>query len=87
MAGFDRLRGSKSRMVGTMVVPFKTNDEAGPVIASNTRTIGVNPSMAGRACPFPEFDDPKSAGDSMISLMTTEEGGAEVTLPRCFCRY
>ena len=43
--------------------------------------------MAGEACPFPESDNPKSVGDSMVSLMTTKEGGTEVTLPRRFCRY
>ena len=43
--------------------------------------------MAGRVCPFPESDDFRSTGDSMISLMTTKEGGTEVTLPRHFYRY
>lgn len=43
--------------------------------------------MAGGACPFPKSDDPESVGDSMISSMTTEEGGTKVTLPRHFCRY
>ena len=50
----------------------------------NARTRGVNPLMAGRVCPFLKSDDPRSVGDSMISSMTTEDGGAEVTLPRCF---
>ena len=36
--------------------------------------------MAGRACPFTGFDDPRSASDSMISSITTEEGGVEVAL-------
>ena len=40
--------------------------------------------MAGRGCPFLESDDPESSGDSMISSITTEERGAEVTLPRHF---
>ena len=53
----------------------------------NVRTRGVNPLMAGRVCPFAKSDDPESAGDSMISSMNTEERGAEVTLPRRFCRY
>ena len=43
--------------------------------------------MAGEACPFPKSDNFESTGDSMISSMTTEEGGAKVTLPRHFCRY
>ena len=55
--------------------------------AGNVRTRGVNPLMVGEACLFPEFDDPEYAGDSIISLMTTEEGGAKVTLPRHFYRY
>ena len=43
--------------------------------------------MTGGACLFPESDNPESASDSMISSMTTEEGGAKVTLPRHFYRY
>ena len=43
--------------------------------------------MAGEACPFPESDNPKSASDSMISSMTTEEGGTKVTLPKRFSKY
>ena len=55
--------------------------------AGNARTIGANPPMIGRTCPIPEFDDLRSAGDSMISSMVTEKGGVEVTLPRHFYRY
>ena len=55
--------------------------------AGNARTRGVNPSMAGRACLFLESDDPESASDSMISSMTTKEGGTKVTLPRHFNKY
>ena len=73
-ASFGKIRGSKPRMVGTMVVPSRTGDEAGPTSVGNARTREVNPSMAGGACPFPKFDDPESVGDSMISSMTTEEG-------------
>ena len=43
--------------------------------------------MVGGACHFPKSYNSESAGDSMISSMTIEEGGAEVTLPRNFCRY
>jgi len=43
--------------------------------------------MAGGVFLFLEFDNSRSAGDSMISSMKTEEGGAEVTLPRHFYRY
>ena len=43
--------------------------------------------MASEAYPFPKSNDPKSAGDSMISSMTTEEGGAKVALLRHFCKY
>ena len=43
--------------------------------------------MVGRIFPFPEFDNSRSVDDSMISSMTTKKGGAEVTLPRRFCRY
>ena len=85
--GFDRIKGSKPWIAGTMEIPSCTDDEAGSATAGNARTRGVNPSMAGRVCPFPEFDDPESVSDSMISLMTTEEVGAEVTLPKHFCRY
>ena len=86
-AGFGRIRGSKPQMTGTMAIPSWTDDEAGPTTVGNVRTRGVNPSMASGACPFSEFDDFESAGDSMISLMTTEEGGIEVTFPRRFCKY
>ena len=86
-ASFSRIKGSKLQMVGTMVVPSWTDDEAGPTTAINARTRGVNPLMVGGACLFPESDDLKSVGDSMISLMTTEEGGTEVTLPRRFSKY
>ena len=43
--------------------------------------------MVGGVCPFPESDDFRSAGDSTISSMTTEDRGIEVTLPRHFYRY
>ena len=70
-----------------MVVPSYTDDGAGPVIAGSARTRGMNPLMAGGACLFLKSNDPGSIGDSMISSMTTEEGGVEVTWPRCFYRY
>ena len=86
-AGFGRIRGSKPQIAGTMVVPFCTNDETGLAIAGNARTRGVNPLMACGACPFSKSDGPESTGDSMISSMTTEEGGTEVVLPRHFSKY
>ena len=43
--------------------------------------------MVGGVCPFPKSDDFKSAGDSTISSMTTEDRGIEVTLLRHFYRY
>ena len=43
--------------------------------------------MVGEACLFPESNDLESAGNFMISSMTTKEGGAEVALPRHFYRY
>ena len=49
------------------------------MIADNVRTRGVNPPMVGRVCPFPEFVNLESVGDSMISLMTIKEEGAEAT--------
>ena len=55
--------------------------------AGNARTRGVNPSIASGACLFPESGDFESAGDSMISLMTTEEGGTKVILRRRFSKY
>ena len=48
------------------------------MIASNARTR-VNPSMVGEVCLFFESNDPKFAGYSTVSLMTTKEGGAKVT--------
>ena len=69
------------------MVPSYTDDEAGSTTTGNARTQGVNPSMAGRACPFSKSDNPDSTCDSLISSMTTEEGSAEVTLPRHFYRY
>jgi len=55
--GFGRIRGSNPRIVGTLEVPSCTNDEAGSMTTGNARTRGVNPSMAGGACPFLESDD------------------------------
>ena len=69
--GFGKIRGSKPRIVGAMAVPFWTDDEAGPMTIGKARTRGVNPSMAGKTCPFPKSDDPESASDSTISSMTT----------------
>ena len=84
---FGKLRGSKPYIAGTMAVPTWTDDDAGPTTIGNARTRGVNPLMAGGACPFPESDNFESTGDSMIFLITTKEGGAKVILPRHFCRY
>ena len=81
-ASFRRIRGLKPQIVGMMVVPSCTDDKVGSTTVGNARTRGMNPLMAGGACPFPRFDYLESAGDSTISLMTTEERGAEVTLPR-----
>ena len=47
----------------------------------------MNPSIAGEAYLFPESGDSKFVGDYMISSMTIEEGGTEVTLPRQFSKY
>ena len=62
-----------------MAVPSCIDDGAGPMTVGNARTSGANPSMAGEVFLFPESDDPKSSGDSTISLMTIEEGGAGAT--------
>ena len=43
--------------------------------------------MVGGVFLFLESDNSGSAGDSMIFSMTTDKGGAEVTLPRRFYRY
>ena len=86
-AGFIKIRGLNPWIVGKMAIPSCINDVASSTTTSNARTRGVNPSMAGGACPFPKFDDLWSIGDSTISSMTTEEKGAEVTLPSHFCRY
>ena len=43
--------------------------------------------MAGEACLFPKSDDPRSTGDFVISSMTTEEEGAEITFLRHFYKY
>ena len=86
-AGFGKIRGSKPWIAGIMVVLARTDDETSLVTAGNARNRGVNPPMAGGAYPFPESDDLGSIGDSMISSITTEEGCAEVTWPRSFCRY
>ena len=86
-ASFGKIRGSKPWIVGMMAPPSCTDDEASLVITGNARTRGANPSMAGRTCPFPKFDDLGSASVSMISSMTTEEGETEVTLQRCLSKY
>ena len=70
-----------------MVVPSRTDDEAGLVTAGNAKTRGTNPPMVGRTCPFPKFDDPGSVSVSPISSMTIEEEGSEATWPRCFSKY
>ena len=85
--GFGRIRGSKPHIGGAMAAPSYTIDEVGPVTTDNSRTRRVNPSMVGETFPFPESDDPESTGISMISLMTIEEEGAEVTWPRRFSKY
>ena len=43
--------------------------------------------MAGGVCLFFESDDLRSVGDSIISSMTTEEGGDGVIWPRRFSKY
>ena len=85
--GFGRIRGSKPQIAGRIAVPSCIDDEVGSTTASNARTKGVNPPMASGACPFSKFDNLKSAGYSMISSITSEEGGAKETLPRHFCKY
>ena len=64
-----------------MAIPSWTGDDASPTTTGNARTRGGNPSMAGGACLFLESDNFESAGDSMISSMTSKEGGAEVIFP------
>ena len=78
--GLDKIRGSKPRIAGTIMVPSWTNDEVGLVITSNAWTRGVNPSMACGACPFLKSDDSGSVGDSMISSITTKKGGQGVSV-------
>ena len=85
--GFSKIRGLKPRITRTMTAPTYIDDEAGPVIACNARTRGANPSMVGGTCPFLKSDDPRFAGVSTISSMTTEEEGAKVTWPRRFSKY
>ena len=86
-ASFGKIRGSKPWIMGTMVVPSYIEGEAGPMTVGNARTRGVNPSMAGGTRPFFESDDLRFMGVSKISSMTTKEGGAEATWPRCFSKY
>ena len=43
--------------------------------------------MAAGLFPFPGFNDPGSAGDSIISSITIEDRDAEVALPRRFSKY
>ena len=57
---------------GTILTPLPTMARSNPQIV---RTRGVNPSMVGRACPFPKSDDLRPIGISMISSMTTKEEG------------
>ena len=70
-----------------MAAPTYIDDEVDPVTTCNARTRGSNPSMAGRTCPFPKSDDPRSTDVSTISSMTAEEESAKVTWPRCFSKY
>ena len=86
-AGFGKIRELKPQIAGTIAIPSWNDDEASPATAGKARTRGVNPSMVGRIFPFPKSDNSRSVDDSMISSMTTKEGGAEVNLPRRFCRY
>ena len=76
---FGKIRGLKPRIVGTMGVPFCTNDEASPMTTGNAKTRGTSPLVVGRTCPFPESDNPRSIGVSPISSMTIEEEGVEAT--------
>ena len=48
----------------------------------NAKTKGVKPSMAGMVCPFFGAGTLESAGDSIISSIMTEVGGAGVLIPR-----
>ena len=66
-ADFGKIRGLNPRIARTMAVLSCNDNEAGLATVDSARTRWVNPSMAGKACPFPEFDDPGSAGISMIS--------------------
>ena len=80
--GFGLTNGSKPRMVRTSGVPFQTNPGDGSAIIGKDKIIEAKPSMVGMAYPFFRPGTPKSTGDSIISSITTEVGGAGIHIPR-----
>ena len=74
-------------MVGTTGLPFWINLGDGSTTASNAKTKGVKPLMAGMACPFIGASASKSIGDSVISSITTKVGGAGGILHKHSCKY
>ena len=74
-------------MAGMTGVPFWINLRDASTIASNAKTKGVKPLMAGMACPFIGASTPESIGNSVISSITTEVSGAEGILHKRSCKY
>ena len=85
--GFDRIRGSKPRIAWTTGVPFLVNPGDDSMTASNAKTRGVKPSMAGMAYPFFGDGISESTGDFVISLITTKAQGARGILHKRSCKY
>ena len=90
--GFGKTRGLKPRIAGMIVVPFRKNPGDGLAILGKDNIEGAKPSIAGRVCSFFGADTPDSTGDSIISLITTQVGGASIlilggTLQRHSCKY
>lgn len=56
-------------------------------IVGNAKTKGAKPSTAGMVCPLSKAGAPESISDSVISLITTEVGGARGILHRCSSKY
>ena len=74
-------------MVRMKKVPFWINPGYGFVTTSNAKTRGVKPLMAGMVCPFSGAGTLESTGDSIISSIMTEVGGAGGILHKLSCKY
>jgi len=67
-------------MAGTTGVPFWKNPGDDSTIPGKDNIKGAKPSMASMVCPFFGAGNHESTGDSIISLIMTEVGGAGILI-------